>query len=191
MLLLEQPKPEIKEVPKPKVEDHLGLAHAIASQFVRPRERVKDSEFYTIACMGLMEAANTYTPEKGKFGAYAWGIMRNAILDELKKWKRSKRRVVFEALSKKAMENIPQRKKSWTPPAEQFLEILLADDTDKEIRDMVIAIYLEGMKIKEVAEQLGMTRMGVYKRIRQYFKKLRLRHGDLLDVYEEAVEAHE
>src|SRR5690606_16176261 len=79
-----------------KPEDHLGLAHAVASQFVRPTDEVKDTEQYSVACYCLVKAAKEYDEAVGPFSTFAWRAMRNGIIEHLRRKNRKKRRADFE-----------------------------------------------------------------------------------------------
>src|SRR5208283_124458 len=71
------------------VEENLGLARKFVLAHSRPLCPVEDTEEYSIACEGLMRACDTYQPEVGEVSTYAYKCMKNVMLNEKRKVKRS------------------------------------------------------------------------------------------------------
>lgn len=164
----------------PKIEDNLGLAHMVARKFIFTSEKVEDSEEYAICCMKLCEAIKTWTPEIALFSTYACDVMKNALIANLRSKKCSKRKANFEFLRDKDWQQIggneeePQIEEEVLPSADQILEIL-PTDTNQEIQDKTLLkrFYLEGVKAKDLAEELGVSRVRVYQRIAEAAERIR------------------
>lgn len=172
-----------------KPEDHLGLAHAVASQFVRPTDEVKDTEQYSVACYCLVKAAKEYDEAVGPFSTFAWRAMRNGIIEHLRRKNRKKRRADFE--TGYDLEQVVDTADSDLLPVELLLEILLADhpdknDQDREDKRLLEAVYLCNRKVPELATEYGITRQMVYLRLRRCINRIRDRHRSLIEKYKEA-----
>lgn len=174
-------------VEKIRVEDHIGLAHAVASQFVNnSRLRVKDTEEYAEACLLLVQAVDSYVPEDGSFQTFAWTKMRNGLNDWLRRKKRKKRVGTFESNSN--LTSVPE-KLTEEPVSGDIVYQFLADnitETEQEKADklVLIEVYLGGAKVQEVADRLGVSRIAIYQRLRRTIERLRAKHGPLLEQYE-------
>lgn len=65
--------------------DHLALVEKVARRMaphLKPRR--EPEELWGDGYMGLVDATESYRPEKGRFDTYAWCCIRNRILDGVK-----------------------------------------------------------------------------------------------------------
>ena len=175
--------PTVAEEIQINVADHIGLAHAIASHFVDPRQSVKDSEEYSEACLALVKAAKKYTPDHGPFASYAWKVMNNRLITFLRHKKRRKRMADFDPVSKLEGVEAPAQK---IPIPADVLDKLLVDlpNENKGDKILLVEVYLCGTKIPEIAERLGISRPTVYKRLHRAIERIRSNHQDVLEQYE-------
>jgi len=74
---------------------NLGLAGSVAKQFLHRGKSygIEYDDLFQIACIGLIKAANAYSPGRGKFGTYAVNVMQNEVRMELEKAPRFKKHV--------------------------------------------------------------------------------------------------
>lgn len=172
----------LAEEVKINAADHVGLAHAVASQFVDPKKRVKDSDEYSEACVALVEAVADYTPEEGPFPTYAWRVMRNRIIDFIRRSKRRKRQAEFDhgCCLEFIEASVPD-----APVPTELLPTLLEDypGEDRTDKMLLIEVYLCGGKVPEIAARMGVSKMRIYQRINRALAKIRIRHHDLLEQY--------
>lgn len=123
------------------------------------------AEYYQTGLVGLWHAYRTFDKEKGTFPTYAYYCIRGAILDELKK-----------DMKKEEREQLPSDYQ-WQVIANQTLdsdataehsllvEELLQHLPEKQ-RQLVELHFIQGMKLKEAANQLkiGYTTAKTWKR---------------------------
>jgi len=170
---------------KIKAEDHLGLAHAVASQFVRPGVRIQDTEEYAEACLHLVRATENYNPDEGTFQSVAWTCMKNGIIELHRKKNRKKR---FGKFADTNLEKLPEKRTEQEIPPDELVYKFLADDpqeTEQEKYDklLLVEIYLGGSRVQAVAERLGISREAIYQRLRRTIERLREKHENLLEQY--------
>lgn len=180
---LVRPEPVLELIiEKPRVEDHLGLAHAVASQFVRKNERhcVRDSEEFAEACLALFRAANSYRGHV-PFSSYAWQVMRNAILDL---HKMRSRQVKLQPLDSAILENTVESTETALDPdcAAAMVYVLLENhdeesERDRSDKDLLKRVYLRGEKVLDLATELGVSHMTIYNRMNRAIEKIKERHG--------------
>lgn len=157
-----------------RVEDHLGLVCSIVLKFIR-RGKVEDSELYSVGCLALMEAARTFDPSKGKFATWAHLIVRQGVIDELKKNGRSRENSSCE-LSKVAEERSP------SSPVHFIDDIIVrASEDGGDDNKMLLAHYLEGKSLSELGREFGFSKEWVRKRIRSAASKIRERDRHIVE----------
>jgi RNA polymerase sigma factor (sigma-70 family) len=165
--------------------DHVGLAHAIASQYIRLRkEKVKDSDQYAEACLALVQAAEGYIPSQGPFSAVAWKVMKNALIDLFRRSQCRKRTATFDRETD--LSQLVERPQN--QPLVDLLPIFLADDPeetefDRADKQLLVDLYLKEGSVAEIASRLGVSRERIYQRIRRAIEKIRMRHADLIQGY--------
>lgn len=89
---------EGSELPPDKGElviGNLGLAGSVAKRFLHRGKQygLEYDDLFQIAAIGLIKAAKTWDPERGKFSTHAVTVMQNEIRMELDKAPRFKRHV--------------------------------------------------------------------------------------------------
>jgi RNA polymerase sigma factor (sigma-70 family) len=149
--------PNLRVVPAVNIADHVGLACAVASSFVK-NGPVKDSEEFAECMIALMKAVDSYEPSKGRFSSYARRIMRNRLIDFHRKESRS--------LEADLLEVDPECERQFDF---DFLYSLLEDHPDDSDNDRRNKLVLRQHWIDEVTwKELG-SRLGVSQEMaRQY-----------------------
>lgn len=179
--------PTVEEVAiKIEVADHIGLAHAVASHFVDPKQVVKDSDEYAEACLALVKAAKEYTQDHGPFAPYAWKVMKNRLITFMRHKRRRKRMAQFDLDCK--LEGVETPVQEIPIPAE-VLDKLLVDmpNENKGDKVLLVEVYLCGTKVQEIAERMGVSRPTIYNRLHRAIERIRSNHPDLLEQYEGVV----
>jgi RNA polymerase sigma factor (sigma-70 family) len=183
MSLLAVQQPAVQPV---KVEDYLYLAEIVARNYYRGKEDIKDTELYSLCCEELVRCAAGYTPSMGKFDSYAWKSLHNGVIDHIRAKKAKKRTAVFERLTDQGWDRIEGRDDN-TPLPLHILSILMdgSGDTaqDAEDRELLRAVHLKGRNVKDLAEELGVSRVTVYNRLKRILGRIRDRHGALIERY--------
>jgi RNA polymerase sigma factor (sigma-70 family) len=160
------------------ISEHIGMAHAVASQFVLPNSmvNVEDTEEYSEACLGLVEAVREYREGDGPFSTYAWKVMRNRIIDFHRRNKRLKRVAKFTSCDLGSVEAV----KSQTVLPIDLLPCLLGDKPD----EILVEFYLKSTNVQELARRWNVSRVTVYGRMRRALDDIRSRHAALISEYE-------
>lgn len=154
-----------------RVEDHLGLVSSIALKFVRKGD-VEDSELYSIGCLALVEAAKTHDPSKSKFCTWAYRVVRNRIIDEVKKSGRQRESSPGD-LSSFADEREPAM------PVHMIPEILRGEK-DESTR-MLVEHYLDGKSLAEIGREFGLSREWVRKKVQSAISRIRSKNRHMLE----------
>lgn len=147
--------------------ENLGLAHKISTFYLTPKQRVKDSDVYSVACIALIKAAKEYEPECGKFSTYAWKVMENGIKDYLRSPQAKKRNLLFSNDWEEELVAPPTRE-DLTP----LLEHILRDhpgesEADRFNKRLLQRVYLGEESVFQVSEDLKISREAVYQRLRR------------------------
>jgi len=164
-------------------EEHLGLAHSVASRFVRSNERVQDTIEYSLACEALVLISQSYEPEQGAFSSVAYTAMTNKIIDHKRKINRKKRKADFEHQTDLQWASIIDEN-SWEdqidfPP--DFLGWLnKVSWTEEEQGDLevLISVKIKAEPITEVADKLGVSRPTIYLKLNRITNKIREKYRD-------------
>lgn len=176
----------------PTLEEHIGLAHAVSSQFVNDNERncVRDTEEFAEACIALHRAIENFDPAlisiKG-FASYAWQIMRNAILDLHKKRRRC---LNLAQVDSSILEDTVECGSAIDFEFENFVQFLFQDhedDTDVSRRDKQILkmAYLDEKKAVEIAKEMGISKQRVGQIINRAKETIQERHAADYDRFNE------
>lgn len=187
MLALDNPKID-QEI---DLSDYIFLAKAVSFKFHKRKfERIEDTDTYSIALLGLAKAKMTYTYEVGNdFSRYAYQVIKNEIINDIKYRKRAKRIANFEPLNDLQWQSVPDKIEEFKMPnlsAQFFLRSEIEDtEQDKEDKSILIMFYIEGKKITEIADKFNLTRATIYNRINRIIAKIRERHSKLIDQIDE------
>lgn len=158
----------------PVFEDHIGLVKSIVSSFDKSCP-LQDSEFFPVACIGLIKAISTFDPTKSKFSYWATKIIRNSIICEIKK---------RNPLPVGDMDEHPSE--SFCESPLDLISLLTNDcgnETPLELENkrMLVRHYLEGVPMAEIAREVGFTRERIRQKVNKAIQSIRMRHVDVLD----------
>lgn len=147
-----------------KVEDHLGIVCSLVLKFVR-KGAVEDSELYSVGCLALVEAARTFDPSKSKFCTWAYLIVRQRIIDEVRRAKRLKEDSSF------AVPDVPEAPSNSTPV--HILDEIVGPSSSDDSTKMLLGHYLDGKSLSELGREFGFSKEWVRKKIQSAATKIR------------------
>lgn len=167
------PKEEVQEAVR--VEDHLGLVRSLVLKFIRKGD-VEDSELYSIGCLALVEATKSYDPSKSKFATWAWKIVRNRMLDEVKKSGRSRESSScdFASFADDRLASPPAL------PVHMLSDFLGSVEGDKDA-EMLVDHYLAGRSLSDIGRQVGFSKEWVRKRLQSAIVRIRAKNRHIVE----------
>lgn len=164
-------------------EEHLGLAHAVASRFVRSNERVQDTIEYSLACEALILASQNYDPQQGAFSSVAYTAMTNKLIDHKRGQNRKKRKAEFEYLDEKQWANRIDENQ-WEDQLADFpdfmgwLNKISWTDEEKDDLEVLIAVKVKAEPITVIADRRGVSRPTIYQKLQRITDKIRDKYRD-------------
>ena len=167
----------------PNVANYLYLAKIVANRFRNRNsfEKIEDTEEFSIACEELVHAASLWDSQTyPNFKTYAFRCMINGVIENIRYKKCKCRNTIHQNLSEKDWENIDSDKRIISVDNE-LVQSVLADDSrdteqDREDKSLLVEVYLKQKKISTIADQLGLSRVSIYDRIKRIIGKLKERH---------------
>jgi len=148
------------------VESNLKLALKVAYRYVKNGQPIKDSDEFSDACVGLIQASENYSPDLGvKFSTYAYRCMNNSIIDGIRKRNRINQNflVIGEVndLEGEAIEddNVDVDK--------------LLSGLEGRNKEVVVSHYLEGETFASIGRRLGVTRAAISQACSKALSKIR------------------
>lgn len=167
-----------------EIEDHLGLAHNVASKFVRHYERVIDTIEYSIACEALILASQNYDASQGAFSSVAYKAILNKLIDYKRNQNCQKRKAAFAysedldlILDEKQWNEHLYRELDDIPDFIGWLNQFTWNDEEKGDLEVLIAVKLKSEPITEVADKLGVSRPTIYQKLNRITTKIRQRYA--------------
>jgi RNA polymerase sigma factor (sigma-70 family) len=142
-------------------EDHIGLACMIAAKFTTLHP-IEDSEQFGDAMVGLMKAVEKFRPELGfQFSTFAYHVIKRQVIAG---WKR--RRKDATRISSTFLEDIPASRESFDVSEGVDTQDLLATMLENvsilpEQQRAVIEARLQGKKLREISEAMGLTKQRI------------------------------
>ena len=172
-----RPSPQISIDPS----DYLYVARIVANQYRFGREKVEDTDVYSVCCEELVKIASDYSGDD--FPKYAYAILKNAVKDHFKYNTRKKRHCSHQQLP----EDISEIQKQNRIPID-LLDTFLAkhpDDTEQDVQDkkLLVDFYLNQIKIPKICQQLNVSKTIVYSRIKRITSKLKDRYSSLIESF--------
>jgi len=153
----------------PRLEDNLEIAYHVANKFT-PTVMVDEEDLKQVALWGLYKATKNFKKEEGyAFSTFAYRVIRNEIIKELRKWQNK------EAASLDEMEiEVRDTNQGENVVMEQIKEIL--DDMEMQI----ILLTLEGYNQRQIGKQVGKSQRVVSKVFIRAKEKIRrvIENGD-------------
>ena len=149
------------------VESNLKLALKVAYRYVKSDQPVKDSDEFSDACIGLMQASENYNPNLGvRFSTYAYRCMSNAIINGIRKRNRTNKHFsVIEEINDLEGKII---KEDNVDVVEKLISGL-----EGRNKDVVVSHYLEGETFASIGRRLGVTRSAISQTCNKALSKMR------------------
>ena len=169
---------------KPKAIDYMFLVEAISHKFRRNnRERIQDTEIYSVCCEELVKAIDAFNPVLYNDPArFIYRMMRNGVIEHQRYNKRKKRFAEFVELDKDMEVFCEEKSFSVAALPVSILTTLLSDIEESDLK-LLTDVYLNNKRLSDVAQELNLTRMAVYNRIKKIVEKVRQNHPDIIEEY--------
>lgn len=127
-----------------------------------------------VGTIGLLNAIRKFNPDGGaSFSTFAYGCIRNSMLDEIRKSRRIAQADELEI-------PLPEGLRSGQSPEADYIQnetaTLLADAISQVLNDTELAVlklYLQAMSYEQIAGQLGIEKKKVDNTIQAARKKIR------------------
>jgi DNA-directed RNA polymerase specialized sigma subunit len=158
-------------------EDHIGLLKSIVSSFDKSCNPV-DSEFFPIACIGMIKAISTFDSSKSKFSYWATKIINNSILQEIRKTK-----PLPKPLPNSNLDDLPLDSQNSPLDLIPLLTNDCGNETHLELENkrMLVRHYLDGVSMAEIAREVGLTRERIRQKVNKAIEFIRKKHAKILD----------
>lgn len=166
------------------IVDFLYLAEIVARKYYRGKDNIRDTELFSIACQELVKCSEKYDLTIGPFDRYAMRAMRNGIIQQIRLRNCKKRVAQFEPLTEQQWQDFPKENKEIEFPT-GILETILKchpeeSEQDQADKELLKDVYLNLKQITEISEQLGVSRVTIYNRLKRILGKLRKKFEDVL-----------
>jgi len=160
-----------------RAEDHLGIVRSVVYKYCR-KGRIEDSELYSIGCLALVEAARTYDPSKSKFCTWATRIVRQRVIDEVRRSFKAR-----EGSDPDAVDSAVAQKNG--EPVHLVASMVETSESDSDAdADSKLALrkyYLEEMSLSQIGRELGISKEGVRKRLKSALSMVRRKNRHILE----------
>lgn len=163
------------------IQENIGLLKSIVLRFTKIG-RIEDSEIYSVACLGLVEASISFDSSKAKFSTWATKIINQKIIQFLRKNKKQKSVELF-SLDAQERENCLADNNQKSIPI-HLLSLINPTESDtppeKENKLILSMHYLDGKSWSEIGRKIGITREAVRQRANKFIKNIQKNNVDLL-----------
>lgn len=170
-------------IERSKVDDHLFLVKSIVAKFIK-KQRIEDSDFYSHACIALMNAHSTYDSAKGAFSTWATKIIKRSLIDQYRKQKKEKNLKVLGDESSDLIDN-----SQMSMPVD-ILSILLKEDKneskiEKQNKEILVEHFLNKKTWAEIGRKLKITRERARQKGQSAIENIRKKYRLILDEVED------
>lgn len=156
-------KPESLGVRPEKPEDHIGLACLIAGKFTSMRP-IEDSEQFGDAMVGLVYACQKFDPDRGfKFSTFAFHVIRSFVMRGHKLRNKCATRLERQFVDDIGTIEADEDQQRWIDTRDLIATMMEKVSILPPREQAVIRARLEGKKLREISEVLGVTK----ERVRQ------------------------
>lgn len=160
-----------------RVEDHLGLVRSVVYKYCRSG-RLEDSELYSVGCLALVEAANTFDSTKSKFCTWATRLIRQSVVDEIRKSARSREKTDDSAPE-------PAAGSSDDLHLELVMDMVAGKESDsdqeRDGKEVLRGYFLEQKSLSELGRELNLSKEGVRKRMNSALSMVRRKNHSVLE----------
>lgn len=164
------------------IQDHIGLAYTIARRYAPKGIPVRDSDQFSDALLGLVNASTSFNCEKHcKFSTFAYTCIVNQIRHC---WRDRNKRInadYIEELEETELEKVfYENKEDPQISLEECLEDHVDDtDMDRENKSILRSHYLDGKTWQEIGDENSKTKVWAFQRGRAAIDLIRRRFFDL------------
>lgn len=147
------------------VEQNMNLAYHVANKF--NCKRISQDDIKQVAMIGLIKAVEKFNPNKGKFSTYACKVIKNEIINEIKRANRFPAEMADDEMNQLESDTL-------SPADKEYFMFELESKLDHQEFVAVTMQFLEGCTQKEVAEEIGCSQGQVCRIIKKAKKKIKL-----------------
>lgn len=157
-------------------EENIKLVPFILNKYYFAPYKIYGEDLYQEACIGLWTACLHYNPSKSKFSTYATKAIRRHVARFIEKENRPTRKPKEPIFSLDYKIITSDEKEVCfgdtieAPPVSRLLKPLKDILNEPELATFLL--YSEGMPVEEIARHFGMSREGIYLRLRKAKKKI-------------------
>lgn len=146
--------------------------HGLIFAYLR-RHALSMDDYYDICALGLCQAAQTYSPERGKFTTLAFSCMKHEIIRSFREVKREPPTVSVETIVSEdqklcLLDLLGVNQDFSGADAEAEIKALLPKLTPREA--YVLRALIEGETQRQIAETLGVSRQAVNRHVKEIQK---------------------
>jgi RNA polymerase sigma factor (sigma-70 family) len=162
----------------------------VAMRYTRPGQDVKDTEEYSIGCLALLDAAESFDDDVSMFSTWAIRKIRNAIIvhwrQQTRKKKEPKNILSIERhLSESQLDKLVRHDHSdleeLFPLVPEMLEPNKQDTpTMKRDKRILVLHFIKGMSYAQIGRKLSITREGIRVAVKRGLEEIRNRYWDQL-----------
>lgn len=163
------------------------LIRSMASKFAHMTDTADEDQaiqdFSQDATLALYRAAKSYEPDSGNgkvtFGLYAKVCIRNALISEIRRLNKKKK---ADAVEKRGHQGVSSVSYNGISPSDIDLDSIVSRGILSPFERKVFALYAGGMKIRDIAAEVGRTPKSVSNAVFRIKSKLRISLGENEDV---------
>jgi RNA polymerase sigma factor (sigma-70 family) len=177
-------------------EKHIGWVTKLAAHWATKfNEPVQDSEYYGDAWIGFLRARERFDPSRGfAFLTYATPVIISSIIHGIKKRKKKRLNIdgtqhIVRQFGALEQEDIRDTRRSALEEAidsihshDMVKKLQLAIDQLPEMNARVIRMRLDGMMLREIADEIGVSKQRIAQIEKRGHKMLRMLLQEKCDV---------
>lgn len=152
---------------KQLLQEVTQYTHGYLSKKMAGRSEVED--VVQEALLTVHRARHTFDPKRGAFRSWLHAIVESRLMDF---WRKQKRKEAHETTSEDELSVLIEAPKEISQLDVDEFKVAL-EELSKNQQDILLALKLEGLTIKEAAERFGMTESTVKVTAHRGYKKLK------------------
>ena len=172
--------------PKIRPEEHLGLVAMVARRYARSGQAVEDTEEYSIGCLALLDAAESFDDDVGAFSTWAVRKIRQSIVDYWRqRTRKTKEPEGILSIERDILEGLVANGHSefeeLLPLIPKMLKPVSSDTATMKRDKRILTLYfLDGMSYAEIGRKLLATREGIRVAVKRGVEEIRYQFEDQL-----------
>ena len=163
------------------------LIRSMASKYAHMTDAADEEQaiqdFSQDATLALYRAVCSYDRQNGNgkvtFGLYAKVCIRNALISEIRRLNRKKK---ADVIRERVQESRPSSETVGVTALDLDLDSIVAGDILSPFEKRVFLLYAGGMKIRDIAAEVGRTSKSVSNAVFRIKSKLRISLGETEDI---------